>query len=91
MIVNELGFAKYSELFPGNLVEAATLPSMVKSMEQNLSGHSDKTIVMDAGIATEDKLKWLQENKYHYIVVYRDGVPFKKTFSEIKAVRKDKD
>ena len=87
MIVDELGFAKYSELFPGNQSEAATLPGMVKSLEKNLSVDSDKTIVMDAGIATEDNLKWLKENEYHYIVVNRGGVPFEKDFSDMKTIR----
>jgi len=87
MIVDELGFAKYSELFPGNQSEAATLPGMVKSMEKNLSGSSDKTIVMDAGIATGDNLKWLKKNEYHYIVVNRGGVPFEKDFSDMKTIR----
>ncbi len=90
MIVDELGFAKYSELFPGNQSEAATLPDMVKSMEKNLSGNSDKTIVMDAGIATEDNLEWLKDNEYHYIVVNRGGVPFEKDFSDMKTIRTDK-
>jgi len=80
MIVDELGFAKYSELFPGNQSEAATLPGMVKSLEKNLSADSDKTIVMDAGISTKDNLKWLKENGYHYIVVNRGAVPFEKDF-----------
>lgn len=89
MIVDELGFAKYSELFPGNQSEAATLPDMVQSLEKNLSGSSDKTIVMDAGIATEKNLKWLKENGYHYIVVNRGGVPFEKDFSDMKTIRTD--
>ena len=87
MIVDELGFAKYSELFPGNQSEAATLANMVKSLENNLSESSDKTIVMDAGIATEDNLNWLKENEYHYIVVNRGGVPFEKDFSDMKTIR----
>ena len=90
MIVDELGFAKYSELFPGNQPEATTLPNMVKSLEKNLSEKSDKTIVMDAGIATEDNLKWLKANKYHYIVVNRGGVPFEKDFSDMKTIRTNK-
>jgi transposase len=90
MIVDELGFAKYSELFPGNQSESATLPEMVKKMEMNLSGISDKTIVMDAGIATEDNLNWLKEKRYHYIVVNRGGVPFEKDFSDMKPVRTNK-
>jgi transposase len=90
MIVDELGFAKYSELFPGNQSEAATLPEMVEKMEMNLSGISDKTIVMDAGIATEDNLNWLKEKRYHYIVVNRGSVPFEIDFSDMKPVRTNK-
>lgn len=87
MIVDELGFTKYSELFPGNQSEAATLAGMVTSLERNLSEDSDKTIVMDAGIATKDNLKWLKENGYHYIAVNRGGVPFEKDFSDMKTIR----
>ena len=90
MIIDELGFAKYSELFPGNQSEAATLPEMVEKMELNISGSSNKTIVMDAGIATEDNIHWLKEKKYHYIVVNRGGVPFEKDFSDMKPVRTNK-
>ncbi len=90
MIIDELGFAKYSELFPGNQSEAATLPEMVEKMERNISGNSDKTIVMDAGIATEDNINWLKEKRYHYIVVNRGGVPFEKDFSAMKPVRTNK-
>ena len=64
---------------------------MGKSKENNLSGGSDKTIVMDAGIASEDNLKWLGENEYHYIVVNRGGVPFEKDFSGMKTIRADED
>ena len=71
MIIDELGFAKYSEMFPGNQSEAATLSEMVKAMEANFSGSTDKTIVMDAGVATEDNIKWLKENEYFYLVVSR--------------------
>ncbi len=90
MIIDESGFAKYSELFPGNQVESATLSDMVKSMEKNLSSGTDKTIVMDAGIATEDNIKWLKENEYHYIVVNRGKPPFEKDFSDMKTIRADR-
>ncbi|MCK5675237.1 MAG: IS1634 family transposase [Spirochaetales bacterium] len=90
MIIDELGFAKYSKMFPGNQSEAATLSDMVKAMEANLSGNTDKTIVMDAGIATEDNIKWLKENEYHYIVVNRGSTPFEKDFSNMKTIRQNK-
>jgi len=91
MIIDEFGFAKYSELFPGNQSESATLPDMIESMEKNLSKTGDKTIVMDAGIAKEENIEWLKEKRYHYIVVNRGGVPFEKDFSDMKTIRTDKD
>ncbi len=56
LIVDEAGFAKYSELFPGNQYEAETLVGMVRSLEEHLEPGSDRTIVIDAGIATEENL-----------------------------------
>jgi transposase len=48
---------------------------MIKALEQKdspeLFKRSRATIVMDAGIATEDNIKWLRENSYPYIVVSR--------------------
>jgi len=64
LIADESGFAKYSELFPGNQYEAETLAGMVRSLEKHLEPGCDRTIVIDAGIATEENLKWLKEKHY---------------------------
>ena len=42
-----------------------------KNLSQELFKPSKATIVMDAGIAAEDNIKWLMENSYPYIVVSR--------------------
>lgn len=48
LIVDESGFAKYSQLFPGNQSEPKTLQDMIKEMEKNInSAKKDLTIVMD--------------------------------------------
>ena len=90
LIIDESGFAKYSELFSGNQPETETLPDMIKSMEQNLASPSrDRTVVIDAGIATEDNIKWLKENEYHYIAVNRGNVPFDINYSGMDVIKKD--
>lgn len=89
LIVDEAGFAKYSELFPGNQYEAETLAGMVRSLEKQLEAGSERTIVIDAGIATEENLKWLKENHYHYIAVNRGKTPFEKEFSGMEVIKED--
>ena len=42
-----------------------------KNLSQELFKPSKATIVMDAGIAAEDNIKWPRENSYPYIVVSR--------------------
>ena len=87
MIIDDLGFAKYSKLFPGNQAEGETLSTMIKQLEKNLTPGSDKTIVLDAGIATSKNIDWLKDNHYHYLVVNRGKPPFSKDFSAMKTIR----
>lgn len=75
LMLDSSGFPKCSKVFEGNVSEPVTLEKMIKSMEQkrspDLFDHQKATIVMDAGIATEDNIKWLKEHHYPYIVVSR--------------------
>jgi transposase len=75
-VLDSSGFPKRSKVFEGNVSEPSTLAKMIKGLEKkNLSPELFEplkaTIVMDAGIATEDNIKWLKENNYPYIVVSR--------------------
>ena len=76
LMLDSSGFPQCSKVFEGNIGEPVTLEKMINKMENNNS-HTDMfkplkaTIVMDAGIATEDNIKWLKENLYPYIVVSR--------------------
>ena len=72
LIIDELGFVKYSRLYPGNQQETKTLAEMIESLlglRPDLA--KNRTVVMDAGIATEDNLAYLRKNRFHYIVVNR--------------------
>ncbi len=43
-------------------------------MRPNLA--KDRTVVIDAGIATKENIAYLQENQFHYIVVNRGKADF---------------
>lgn len=87
LMLDSSGFPKCSKVFEGNVSEPATMEKMIKGMQQNSSPDLFKpekaTIVMDAGIASEDNIKWLKENHYPYIVVSRKR---HRQFNETKAV-----
>lgn len=89
MIVDELGFSKYTELFPGNQYEAYTLEGMIRSLEVQLCPKKERTIVIDAGIAIEENIEWLKENNYKYIAVNRGKAPFEKDFTNMELIRED--
>jgi transposase len=74
LVLDMQGFPKKSRIFEGNISEPKTLEMMIKGLA---SEHIDKnsvfkpTIVLDAGIATQDNIKWLKDELYHYIVFSR--------------------
>jgi transposase len=67
LVLDNSGFPKRSKHFAGNVGEASTLKEILE--ELNVSKNS--TIVMDAGISTEDNIIWLNKMGYYYIVVSR--------------------
>jgi len=77
LIIDDLGFVKYSHLYPGNQQETKTLAEMIESLvalRPDLA--KNRTVIMDAGIATEDNLAYLRQNGFHYIVVQRGKSDF---------------
>ena len=94
LMLDSSGFPKCSKVFEGNVSEPVTLEKMIKGMEQksspDLLNHQKATIVMDAGIATEDNIKWLKGHHYPYIVVSRKH---HRQFNEQEAVvvKQDRD
>ncbi len=77
LIVDGDGFVKASRLFPGNQSEPATLLEMIHALEVGAvrSKGVKPTVVIDAGIATEENLALLREHGYHYIAVSRKRFP----------------
>jgi transposase len=67
LVLDSSGFPSRSRHFAGNVSESGTLEEMLNEL-----GVSKKsTIIMDAGIATEENVLWLTEHDYYYLVVSR--------------------
>lgn len=73
------GFLKRTEIFEGNVSEASTLPKILEQLQAS----KNATIIMDAGIASEENLQWLLENNYNYLVVSRER---KRSMDKEKAI-----
>lgn len=79
LIIDEHGFAKYSQLYSGSQSECKTLEQMIESLRKMRPGFSqEQTVIIDAGIATKDNIKYLKRKELlHYIVVNRGKGEFK--------------
>jgi transposase len=75
LVLDSSGFPKRSEVFAGNISEPGSLAEMLRRLEQpaatGILPQIKPTIVMDAGIATQDNIDWLKEKGYKYLVVSR--------------------
>ncbi|MBT4268929.1 MAG: IS1634 family transposase [Deltaproteobacteria bacterium] len=71
LVLDNTGFPKRSEIFPGNISEPGTLEVILDKLEHDQTDIFNKTVVVDAGIATTGNLDWLSEKGYQYIVVSR--------------------
>lgn len=70
-VINAHGFIRYSRIYPGNTSDMKTLKDMVEDLKQHSGTVKDKVVVMDAGFASEDNLKWLREEGLRYVCVSR--------------------
>ena len=74
LVLDEKGFPRSSEVLPGNVGEAKTLEAALKNLEE-VHGCRDPnnrpTVIMDAGISTDDNLKGLSIlfRPYQHLVV----------------------
>ena len=70
LVLDGSGFPKRSEVFAGNASEPQTLAQMVDKLAEDKTSFPP-TVVLDAGIATEENIAWLVEHHYRYLVVSR--------------------
>ena len=78
LVLDGSGFPRKSQIFPGNASEPQTLQTML----EGLDGRKGSTVILDAGIASEENIQYLIEHEYKYIVVSRKR---KRDFDEEKA------
>ena len=72
LTIDEEGFPKQSKVWKGNVSEPDTLGDILLGLEKGESRFpSQRTIVMDAGIATEDNIALIKKSGYKYVVVSR--------------------
>ena len=66
------GFPKQSKVYEGNISEPSTLEKMLDELSNVVDGFNpQKTIVIDAGIATEDNLQIIKRKQFKYLAVSR--------------------
>ncbi len=70
-VINSEGVIRHSRIYEGNKADTATLTDMIEDLENYSSSKEQKTVVMDAGIATEENLEMLRERGYKYVCVSR--------------------
>ena len=102
LVLDEDGFPKTSRIFPGNVGEPSTLSKILDDLllnppRQLKLGEQMPTVVIDAGIATEENLALIRSKKLNYICVDRrrikelpEGEPeviHEKDGAVVKAVR----
>ena len=89
LVLDSSGFPRRSHVYEGNVSEPKTLSEMLHELEQGGASVSNKpTVVMDAGIATEDNISWLVEHRYPYLVVSKKK---RREFDEASSVIVKKD
>jgi hypothetical protein len=75
VVVNAEGFLKYSQIFEGNMTDSKTLAEIITELLARTSSIERRpTVVLDAGIATEDNLKLLKKNHFKYMCVSRSNM-----------------
>ena len=70
-VINAEGFIRHSRIYEGNKADSDTLADMITDLEKYSEGQSKKTVVIDAGIASEDNLTLIREKGYDYVCVSR--------------------
>lgn len=74
LVLDEHGFYIRSKFLAGNVAEPTSLQQAIEDL--STPGQLFQPIVvMDAGIATDDNLRWLKENRFQYVVSARQDAP----------------
>lgn len=70
-VINAQGFIRHSRIYEGNKADSDTLADMIADLDKHSVSQSKKTVVIDAGIASEDNLALIRDKGYDYVCVSR--------------------
>lgn len=70
-VINAEGFIRDSRIYEGNKADTTTLEQMLCDLQRNTPAGSKQTVVMDAGIASEDNLALVRKKGLDYVCVSR--------------------
>ena len=73
-VINSEGFIRHSRIYQGNKVDTATIADMLSDLEDHSKNGIKKTIVIDAGIASEENLELIASKGYNYVCVARSRI-----------------
>lgn len=72
LTVDGYGFPKRSQIFEGNVSEPGTLWNILEKLDISDTEDIPRTVVIDAGIATEENLKRLRDDeRFEYVAISR--------------------
>jgi len=71
LVIDELGFPKRSKVMEGSISECKTLKQMLTYL-RDPQETKPITVVIDAGISSEENLQYLREHGYDYLCVARN-------------------
>lgn len=77
-VINPQGILRHSRIYEGNKADPDTMKDMLKDLNKHSDPNHSKTVVLDAGIASEENLELILEKGYQYVCVSRKRL---KTFS----------
>ena len=73
-VINAQGFIRHSRIYEGNKSDMATISDMIKDLEEHSLPDMRHTVVIDAGIATDDNLEELDRKGYRYVCVSKKRI-----------------
>ncbi len=86
LTVDEFGFPKRSEILPGNTSEPGTLFEMLEKLPQRSEDDGPQTVIIDAGIATDENLaKMRRDARFEYVAVNRGKLDIDGMFGDVES------
>lgn len=73
-VINAQGFIRYSKIYDGATADIVTLQDMISDLKKHSDQISDKTVVLDAGFASEENLEFLSAQNLKYVCVSRKRI-----------------